>query len=182
MLPPISHAAAPRRSTFIVAVSLAALLAGCASTPAPTPTPTLTFTSEEEAFAAAEKTFEEYTDAANATDLSQPKSFDAVYSWLVGDALASARKNFSQLHAAGLTRVGATSFDTVTSVKTPSDSVALRLCLDVSSVELINADGSSAVPADRPPRQPIEVEFSPSHTSTSLAISSFIPAASYQCG
>lgn len=177
-----------RRSPFSLpsaalgVVGLAAALVGCAPEPAPSPTPTAAFASEEEAFAAAEETFSLYTKATNATDLSDPSSFDAVFQWLTGEALSAARENYSQFHAARITRIGDSSFDTLTPFSYSSDVVIMRLCLDVSMVTLLNSDGSSATPPDRPPRRAIEVEFTPSTSTTNLAISSTVPTEEIQCG
>lgn len=183
MFPPTSPASSPRRSLCLSAVAAAAVafLVGCSPTPSPSPTPTAVFASQDEAFAAAEQTFERYTEATNSTDLSNPETFDAVYTWLIGDALSSARENYSQFHAAGIERSGTSGFDTVTPIEYSKDVVILRLCLDVSAVQLLLPDGSSAVPEDRRPRQPLEVEFSPAGTPTSFAISSIVPTEALKC-
>lgn len=157
------------------------MLAGCAPTPSPTPTPTAAFTSEEEAFAAAKETFRQYTDATNRTDLTDPSTFAPVFDWLVGDALSAARENYSQFHAEGITRSGASAFSAFTPIEFSDTMVTARMCLDISEVELSNADGSSAVPPDRPPLQAIEVFFVSAETDTKLAISSTTPTESIQC-
>lgn len=158
------------------------VLAGCTPSPAPTPTPTAAFASEEEAFAAAEETFTEYADATNSTDLTDPSSFAEVFDWLTGEALASARENYSQFYAAGITRSGSSAFDAFTPIEYAHATVTARTCLDVSEVQLSNADGSSAVPADRPPRQSIEIVFVVADTDTKLAISSTTQTENLQCG
>lgn len=163
----------------LVAVSVA--LAGCSPAPSPTPTPTAAFASEEEAFAAAEETFQEYTDATNGTDLSDPSSFTAVFDWLTDDALSAARENYSQFHAARITRTGRSTFDTFTPSEYSADLVTAHACLDVSMVALTYPDGASAVPPDRPPRQAIEVHFVSATTDTALAIASTSPTEAIQC-
>src|SRR5690349_14748370 len=91
-----------------VSVALAATLAGCApAVPAPEPTPT--FSSEAEAFAAAEATYREYVKALNAVDLSDPETFEAVYSWTTGDARAGEREALTRMHADGWEVNGTTS-------------------------------------------------------------------------
>ncbi|MDR2997510.1 MAG: hypothetical protein LBU78_05270 [Microbacterium sp.] len=157
------------------------LLAGCAPTPEPKPTKTAAFASDEEAFAAAEKTYEEYTKASNATDLSDPGTFDGVFAWQTGAAEASSRKNYSAYYAEHIRRDGASTFDSFTPVSNTNDAVVAQLCVDVSNVELLNAEGRSVVPNDRPPRQAIEVKFVPAKTSTGLAISSNTRAESLKC-
>lgn len=160
---------------------IAVMLTGCAPTPTPTPTPTAPFASEEEAFAAAEETYRAYTDATNRTDLDDPKTFAPVYDWLVGEALTAAIENYGEFHAAKITRTGASTFDTFDPTKYSPTRITVRLCLDVSNVELFDATGASAVPVDRPPRRPIEVEFVPAGTPTTLAISSTIPTSEHPC-
>lgn len=168
------------RLLTLLALSASALCA-CAPAPVPSPTPSPVFESEEEAFAAAEATFTEYTKATNRTDLAVPSTFEAVYVWLARDAKTSAKENYSRLHADGITRTGTSRFDGVRLLSYSRTQVTLRLCLDVSDVALTRSDGTSAVPADRPPRQPVEVEFVPRATVTGLAISSIIASEVYKC-
>ncbi|MCK8465677.1 hypothetical protein M0722_00575 [Microbacterium sp. KSW4-16] len=158
-----------------------ALLVGCAPDPGPTPTPTAAFASEEEAFAAAEATYRAYADASNSTDLHDPQTFESVYAWLRGDALAAARENYSQFYASGMTRTGDTLFDSFTPISYENSTVTARLCLDVSEVGLVDAEGISVVPDERAPRQALEVQFTNAQTSSSLAISSTIATSEIEC-
>ncbi|MFJ6531031.1 hypothetical protein [Microbacterium sp. NPDC091662] len=181
MISPTRLPATSRRFGALTMTAVVVMLAGCAPTPAPTPTPTAAFASEEEAFAAAEETFRQYTAATNGTDLTDPNSFAPVFDWLLGDALSAARENYSQFHAAGITRRGSSTFDTFTPIKYSEAVVTAHVCLDIAEVELFNADGTSAVPPDRPSRQAIEVLFTPAKTDTKFAISSTTPTESLQC-
>lgn len=157
------------------------VLSGCSPEPQPTPTPPPAFASEEEAFAAAEEVYRAYTEATNATDLADPKTFEAVYERLVDEAESSARENFAEFYANGLQRSGTSSFDTFTPVSFRDEIVTVRLCLDVSGVDLVDAAGVSVVPADRPPRQPIEVEFVQADASADLLIASMISTENITC-
>src|SRR5690349_10893189 len=87
------------RRPILICGLLAIALTGCASPPDATPTPG--FASEAEAFAAAEKTYRAYVDALNEVDLSDPDTFEAVYSWTTGEANAGERKTLSQMYADG---------------------------------------------------------------------------------
>ena len=165
-------------ATLAVGVSM---LSGCTPTAEPTPTPSPAFSSEEEAFAAAEATFSEYTAATNRTDLQEPATFEDVYIWLTGDAATSARENYSRLQAEGITRSGDSAFDRMTLQEYKAGQVMAHLCLDVSKVALVRPDGTSAVPADRPPRQPVNVVFVAAATDTGLAISSVVGSETFQC-
>lgn len=170
------------RSTRFAALAVTLLLlVSCTPEPAPTPTPTPAFASEEEAFAAAEATYRAYANASNATDLRDPQSFEPVFAWLRGDALSAARENYAQLHANDMTRTGDTTFDSFTSVSYRDPVVTARLCLDVSRVELVDTNGASVVPTDRPSRQPLEVQFIGAKTSSSLAISSTVSTKKLEC-
>lgn len=150
----------------------AGALAACTPTPEPSPTPTALFSSDEEAFAAAEETYRAYTEAANSTDLADAATFEPVFEWLTGTALSAERESLSLYHAEGLSRVGTTTFDTFEPVSFGSDAVVVQLCVDVSDVDLQNADGKSVIPPDRAPRSGRKVTFVPGDTSTSLLIAS----------
>lgn len=94
---------------------------------------------------------------------------------------SAARENYSQFYAAGITRSGASTFDAFTPMEYSDGTVTALVCLDISEVTLSNADGTSAVPPDRPPRQAIEVFYVSAETATRLAISSTTPTESIQC-
>ncbi|WP_307373289.1 hypothetical protein [Microbacterium sp. W4I20] len=166
----------------LVAIAVGSVvLTGCSPTSDPTPTPTPAFASEEEAFAAAEETYRAYTDATNATDLGEPKTFEPVFALLTDQAQSAARKNFSEYHANGIRRTGKSSFDTFTPVEFTEATVTVRLCIDVSDVDLVGVDGVSVVPPDRTARQSIEVEFVRAETETGLGISSSVPTEGIAC-
>lgn len=174
----------PSSRSFARAAAVASallLLVGCTPDTPPSPTPTPAFASEEEAFAAAEATYRAYTDASNATDLHDPRSFESVYQWLRGEALSAAKENYSSFNERGISRTGDTTFDSFTRVSYDEEAVTARLCLDVSAVALLDAKGVSAVPADRPPRQSLEVQFTEATTSSGLAISSTISTPAIEC-
>ena len=149
------------------------LLAGC--TPEPLDAdPTPTFTSESEAFAAAEATYRAYVDALNDVDLSDPETFEAVYSWTTGEANAEARTRFSEMHASGWRVDGESIAQTVELASVDSGAVRLDVCLDVSDVTLVDEDGTSVVSDDRPDVQSMLVTLDLAETSaTGLLIANF---------
>jgi len=167
----------PRRTTIPVAALLIAVVTACAPTPAPTPTPSPTstgFASEEAAFAAAEDTFREYINAANAVDLADPTTFEATYAWTTGDEYVTQREQLTQMHSLKWTLSGVTTFDGFkgVDVNVQTSAVTALVCLDVSDVTMVDETGASVVPPDRPPRQAHELEFLPaSHTDTGLLVS-----------
>jgi hypothetical protein len=171
------------RATAALTTGVLALgmLAACTPQPEPAPTTTALFTSDEEAFKAAEETYRAYTDAVNATDLSEPDSIEPVYDLLINPAEAASRKNYSLYHAEKITRTGSSTFDTFTPVPFQNSLITVRLCIDVSEVELTNSAGDSVVPADRQDRQPIEIEMVEGKSPTGLVIRSNVVAKDFQC-
>ncbi|MFF1541899.1 hypothetical protein ACFVWL_17640 [Microbacterium sp. NPDC058269] len=137
------------------------MLAGCTPTPAPTPTPTAAFASEEEAFAAAEETYRAYTDALNAVDPTNPETFESTYAFSSGGVQKADRENFSMMHAEGYSIDGSavvTRFVGQTT-KESSELVTAIVCVDVSSVTVLDASGTSVVNPDRPDVYEIETTF-----------------------
>ncbi len=162
----------------IVALAVAAMmLSGCSGQPA-TEATTPAFTSDAQAFAAAEQTYRNYVDALNHVDLSDPKTFEAVYAWTTGDANAADRKSFSEMHARTLVVSGTTRAPTIepASVRLEPLAVELSVCLDVSEVKLVAPDGTSAVPPGRADLQSRKIVLVGTQASpTGLLISSFEP-------
>lgn len=158
------------------------LLAGCTPTPAPSPTPTPAFASEEEAFAAAEATFERYARALNGVDTSDPRTFEALLDLSSGSVEKADRENFSSMHAAGQMIDGETrilSFSGLSS-DAPFRSVTAAACLDVSGVSVVNPDGSSVVNPNRPDVYALEITFQASPSGT-LLVDSATPTDEFQC-
>lgn len=173
-----------RRASLAVALVCAGALAmsGCSGAPAPAKTTPL-FASEDEAFAAAEKTYRAYVDALNQVDLSDPKTFEPVFAWTIGDANSEERKTFSAMHAdgwivSGMTRT--TKFIPSLVTLRPV-AVTAQVCSDVSDVAVVNGDGVSQVAPDRPDKYVLEVGFEAAHTPTGLAISSSHAVVSELC-
>lgn len=129
-----------------------AMLAGCSPQPEPTPTGTPLFASEEEAFAAAEETYQAYTQALNNVDISDPDTFESVYEHTTGDFRSRDKKNLTSMHAEEYVMTGATTvvkFDGE-QFDAAETSVTATVCIDVSQTDIQNSKGASVVPADRP--------------------------------
>lgn len=133
-------------------------VSGC-TMPSPEPTPSPTgFASEAEAFAAAEATYRAYIDALNQVDLSDPATFEPVFRLTIGNANAGERQSFSEMHANQWAKTGTTVVTAVQSRSyTPPTTVVIEACVDVSAVDVRDAQGNTLVAADRPPRQAIGV-------------------------
>ena len=157
---------------LVVATGVA--LTACQSDPeaAPTPTPTLTTTSptptpspteaskspEDVATAAAEKAVHDYyamTDASR----QNPDTFnpDDLKKVAVGTALADAQNSLAYTLSNEQRQTGSTKVTEITRTSVdlnPSDDVPvveLRVCWDVSGLNVVDKDGKSVVPADRAP-------------------------------
>jgi hypothetical protein len=160
-------------------VALAALVAvtltvsGCAGSPEPVET-TPAFTSEEEAFAAAEETYRAYVDALNQVDLSAPETFEPVFALTTGDLNSSDREGLSNYHAENMTVDGASEINVLErrSVDLNRGEVVFDVCLDVSTVQLVRSDGSSAVDPDRVSVQSLSVSLEQTSPSSNFRVSS----------
>jgi hypothetical protein len=129
------------------------MLAACTPQPEPAPKPTKTqlFSSDAEAFKAAEETYRAYTDALNKVDTSDPRTFEAVYSYETGDLKALDKKNLSTLRAEQLTVTGDTVIRGFEGVSTSAGfkEVIGSVCLDVSQTDIRDKTGASVVPPGR---------------------------------
>ena len=142
----------PRYPVAALALALtAAALSGCAPAPEPSPTPTAMFASEEEAFAAAEEVYRAYNEAGNAriAGKSSPNPQD----FLIGEALEADIDGirFFDEHNLRLSRGGAVaSIEGVEYSTVGADAhVSVVVCLDVSEVRLLDANGADVTPAER---------------------------------
>ena len=158
------------------------VLSGCAPADEPTPTPTAAFASDEEAFAAAEETYRAYVDALNQVDLSDPDTFEPVYAWTTGEVNATEREQLTNAHADGWTVDGDTEIVAVETLRyAQGKEIAIVVCIDVSKVVLIDADGTSRVSPDRADRASRVVTLLPGPTTTRWAIAGLEPSKEDLC-
>ncbi len=159
-----------------------ALAAGCTPTPEPTPTPT-GFASDAEAFRAAEETYRAYVDALNQVDLRDPKTFEPVFAWTTGDALATDKKSFTAMHADGWQMTGKSRVESVRGQEVVGDNITAVACLDVSDVAIVDAEGVSQVEPDRNERYGFLLTFSMAAVSpTHLLVTKSEAAQGSPCG
>lgn len=162
-----------RLSKILVVAVVAALLSGCVAGPSPQPTLAPTFTSDAEAFAAAEATYRAYVDALNQVDLADPETFEAVYAWTTGEAYAGIRESLSRMHADQWLVEGHSVPTLVEPLRFSPEAFDLAVCLDVSSIAVVDRSGSSVVSETRGNVQTMTVVTVPSvSTSTGAQISS----------
>nr|WP_253941429.1 hypothetical protein [Microbacterium sp. SYP-A9085] len=158
----------------LAALSVVALVTGCAPQAEPTPTPTPRFTSQAQAYQAAEATYRAYVDALNKVDLRDPATFEDVYKWETGEALNSEKKSLTKMHADGWTLTGdsvLTLIQASRSVPYSPNSIAMDACVDVSTVDLLGKDGKSMVAPDRGDMQTIVVTFAAANSNTGWLVS-----------
>lgn len=154
------------RSFRIGAVAVALLLTtapltSCAPSPgAESDEPTPMFASDEEAFAAAEVTYQAYLDAVNRGrdgGSGDPQSF------LIASALEAEISGARQLTTAGITVRGPShiqSFAGLTYVTgVGGEVVTAELCLDGSNTVVLDAQGSDVTPIHRQSISPVDVSF-----------------------
>ncbi|WP_417564756.1 hypothetical protein [Microbacterium sp.] len=147
----------PLAAALLCAALSVAVLTACAPQAEPTPTPH--FTSDQQAYAAAEQTYRNYIDALNKVDLSDPATFEDVYKWETGKALAADKKNLTKYHADRSTIEGESVVTRLLPESRSEDysSVQIEGCVDVSSVIVRDAEGRSLVSPDRVSVQSITV-------------------------
>ncbi|MEU1973328.1 hypothetical protein ABZ477_16870 [Microbacterium sp. NPDC019599] len=166
----------------LVLALTAAMTSGCFAQPEPEEKPL--FETEAEAFAAAEETYRAYVDALNQVDLSDPETFEDVYTWTTGEANAGERKSLSSMHADGWTVDGATEVISIYPlVYSPRSepTVELGTCTDVSAIDVRDPDGSSVVSQDRPDTQSSTVQLVSSATSPTGLLISVIEGSDVSC-
>ncbi|MFJ4225341.1 hypothetical protein [Microbacterium sp. NPDC089695] len=165
----------------LAALAVVGTLAGCAASPAPTPTPTPAFASDEEAFAAAEEVYRAYNDAGNARNAGEPEPNPQDF--LVGNALEGDIEGVRLLEEGQLTVDGEVKVDSVALEEAPVRSqqtkVVVLVCLDVSQVRLMDANGNDVTPRGRADVVAQEVTFT--SDGDDLRISSEASADVSQC-
>ncbi|MFB8190919.1 hypothetical protein ACFC14_16500 [Microbacterium sp. NPDC055988] len=179
----ISPIPSPRSFARTAALTSALLLlVGCTPDPPPSPTPTPAFASEEEAFAAAEASFDRYTRALNGIDTSNPETFEALFDLSSGSVEKADRENFSSMHAEGQSIEGETRILSFSGLRSdvPLRSVTAAVCLDVGNVSVVNPDGTSAVNPNRPDVYALEVTFQATQAGT-LLVDSATPTDEFEC-
>jgi len=156
----------------VLAGMLAVGLTGCTGgDPQPSPTPTPPFASTDAAYEAAEATYRGYVDAGNQVDLADPKTFEPVYAWLLGDALGTDKKELTAMAAHGWQMRGDSKITVVEPLAWPGSDptwgdVRIAACVDVHALSVTDSVGKSMVLASRPDVQPVKVTFSRDASTT----------------
>jgi hypothetical protein len=158
------------RLTALALLTLA-VLSGCSATPDPDPTPTPAFASEEEAFAAAEELYLEYSEAVNAriAGKAEPNPQD----FLIGHALEADIDAGRYFEEHGLQISGTSAVRSFTGVRVEGAgrdvTITVIVCLDASGIRAIDAHGVDVTPADRGDTVAQMVEFVGTRTELWIA-------------
>jgi hypothetical protein len=132
--------------------------------PSPGPSGTPVFASEEEALAAAEEVYGEYLAASNDLGESGWADSTALAEFTRGDLLADEEGSAQERNEKGWRQIGRSTFDSFTLQQVVDSGpgtvvITAYLCVDVTTVDVVDSSGQSVVSPERPPRQPIEVDL-----------------------
>jgi hypothetical protein len=158
-----------RTRPALLAVAVLLALAGCVPsesqpTAAPSASATPVFASDADALAAAEKAYAAYLKVSDELAHGGWHDLGLLEGRVRGTALSNDKKSAASFASSGLVQRGETTFDStrLESVDEHGDGrvgVTVYLCVDVSAVDVVSADGTSVVPATRRERVPLEVDI-----------------------
>jgi hypothetical protein len=132
--------------------------------PEPDPSATPVYGSEEEALAAAEELYGRYLRIANKIGQGGWKDTSGLEDVEKERALVDDQGNADELSAKGWIQVGESTFDS-TRLQQLKDGGAgkvdmvVYLCVDVTSVDVLDRNGKSVIKPTRLDRQPLEIEM-----------------------
>ena len=157
-----------RIAALILAAGLAITLGGCVKddgpiVPKPLPSSTPIFASDEEALAAAEEAYGEYLGVLDEIFYDGGAKPDRLATVATDKLVQLQSDGFSRTAQKGWHSVGSTAFDSAilqSYTSNPGEGdplISMYLCVDVSGLDVLDADGSSVVSPDRPARSPFQV-------------------------
>jgi hypothetical protein len=155
-----------RGAGAVVALVAALLASGCAPsdpqpTPGPSPSATPLFESDEEALAAAEEAYAAYLRVSDQILMDGGTGSERLLEVATEEVLANEEEGYEKARAAGLRSTGGSTFNRLRLQKFDSHQLSVYLCKDVSTVDVVDANGVSVVPEDRPAQYPLSVTFLP---------------------
>lgn len=174
-----------RYGAVTIVVALCVVLAGCTTESSvgggsggtsSTPTSTPAFASEEEALAAAEEAYGAFLKMEDTIFADGGVEPERITPFATGDALQAALDGFASFEEQQIHSVGAQTFEITDIVRySPAaidgeQIVDAYVCLDISEVDVLDADAKSVVDENRPPQQPFEVSFVWSAASDGLVV------------
>jgi len=166
----------PAAAALVLFAALAAT--GCTPGPAkphtPTPSSTPLFASDEEALAAAEEAYAAYLAVSDQIFQDGGREPDRLLEVATEQVVNAQMDGYEQAAANGWTSTGSTKLDTVSLQWFDPDrtkaAISIYGCVDLSGVDVVDANGTSVVSANRPDRSPFQVTFDLSSTNASQIV------------
>ena len=152
------------RTRVAIAIAAALLLGGCAGTSQPAPTasspvttePTITgspSTSQDPDIASAENAIVDFWQVRDAVASNPSGGVTKLDTVARGQALDVHQRSLNAEFASGLRQVGSTVVTPISaSPAATTGEFDVAACVDVSKVNVVDKDGKSHVPTNRPPR------------------------------
>ena len=162
-----------RMLAIVAVVACAVALAGCnaedtppspgptssdssataATSASPTPTATRTLTPEEQDLLSAEEAITEYWRVIDEAAADPTQSLNVLATVARSQALAQWQTTLAEYRTKQWKQVGRSSVDDAVAVTKDGKAFTVRACLDVSSLDVVDAAGKSIVVANRPAQQ-----------------------------
>ena len=161
-----------RMLAIVAAVACAVALAGCnaedtppspgPTSPAPsagttatsaTPTPTKTLSPEQQDLRSAEEAITQYWRVIDEAASDPTQSLNVLATVARSQALAQWQTTLAEYRTKQWKQVGRSSVDDAVAVTEDGKAFTVRACLDVSSLDVVDAAGKSIVVANRPAQQ-----------------------------
>ena len=173
-IPTVAYRVGMRTVTPLLAAGLAATLtltiSGCfgdtpSYNPAAEPTTAPLFASDEEALAAAEEAYRDYTSVVDSIFIDGGKDSERILEVATSAVAEIQDEGFQTASEKGLRSTGGTTIDSAVLQQYESTSldglaiVTIYVCVDVSAVDILDESGASVVNKNRVDRIPREVTF-----------------------
>ncbi|MDQ0893417.1 hypothetical protein [Agromyces ramosus] len=161
-----------RRAAAALAAAgvLALVLVGCGGTPAPTPSPEPSasaaepiFASDEEALAAAKAAYERYLATVDQLTQDGGQDPDRIRDAVADGYVEELLDSLKSLRESGNRTSGTTAYDSMEVLERHEDDgvarVTVYVCLDVTGVRVLDANGADATPEGRDERRALQAFF-----------------------
>ena len=121
--------------------------------------PTAAFASEEEALAAAVAVYDHFTRTSDLIAQEGGRDADRLSMTASGPLLEQSVEGFGRWLDQGWRQIGSRSFHDATLQQLSKDGVVIYLCEDISQVDVVDANGTSVVDANRSDSNYLQVGF-----------------------
>lgn len=172
-----------RRAPFVALVSVVIMLgtSGCfASSPAPAPSTSAApgasplFASDEEALAAATEAYAAYLEVADSVGASGGVEVELLAQLVTSAYMENQRASYLSLGTSQIKTQGTSTFQAprLQAFDSEFNQVTIYVCVDVSDVRIIGANGGDVTPPDRPATYPLTVRFATENATSRLLVDS----------